>query len=73
MQNDNDIHKEPLRTDGSPVNTGLERSYSSPNLLQVRKHSRVVNPLVNQSGFLSFNLFKMTKGKKNLIITHVSA
>ncbi|XP_071553488.1 uncharacterized protein [Temnothorax nylanderi] len=33
-QNDSDIHKEPLKTDGSPINTGLERSYSSPNLLQ---------------------------------------
>ncbi|EFN76019.1 Ubiquitin carboxyl-terminal hydrolase 8 [Harpegnathos saltator] len=34
-QNDNDIHKEPLKTDGSSINTGLERSYSSPNLLQL--------------------------------------
>ncbi|KAM0731384.1 Ubiquitin carboxyl-terminal hydrolase 8 [Formica fusca] len=34
-QNDSDIHKEPLKTDGSSINTGLERSYSSPNLLQL--------------------------------------
>lgn len=34
-QNDGDIHKEPLKTDGSSMNSGLERSYSSPNLLQV--------------------------------------
>ncbi|XP_011690756.1 PREDICTED: ubiquitin carboxyl-terminal hydrolase 8-like isoform X2 [Wasmannia auropunctata] len=34
-QNDSDVHKEPLKTDGgSSINTGLERSYSSPNLLQ---------------------------------------
>ncbi|XP_067203764.1 ubiquitin carboxyl-terminal hydrolase 8-like isoform X2 [Linepithema humile] len=33
-QNDGDVHKEPLKTDGSSINTGLERSYSSPNLLQ---------------------------------------
>lgn len=34
-QNDSDIYKEPLKTDGSSINTGLERSYSSPNLLQL--------------------------------------
>lgn len=34
-QNDSDIHKEPLKMDGSSMNSGLERSYSSPNLLQV--------------------------------------
>ncbi|XP_072764207.1 uncharacterized protein [Anoplolepis gracilipes] len=33
-QNDSDIYKESLKTDGSSINTGLERSYSSPNLLQ---------------------------------------
>ncbi|XP_028046252.2 ubiquitin carboxyl-terminal hydrolase 8 isoform X2 [Monomorium pharaonis] len=33
-QNDGDVHKEPLKMDGSSINTGLERSYSSPNLLQ---------------------------------------
>lgn len=37
-QNDSDVHKEPLKTDGSSINTGLERSYSSPNLLQVREN-----------------------------------
>ncbi|XP_011861580.1 PREDICTED: ubiquitin carboxyl-terminal hydrolase 8 [Vollenhovia emeryi] len=34
-QNDSDVYKEPLKTDGSSINTGLERSYSSPNLLQL--------------------------------------
>lgn len=33
-QNDSDVHKEPLK-DGSSINTSLERSYSSPNLLQL--------------------------------------
>ncbi|XP_032671756.1 ubiquitin carboxyl-terminal hydrolase 8-like isoform X2 [Odontomachus brunneus] len=33
-QNDSDVYKEPLKTDGTSINTGLERSYSSPNLLQ---------------------------------------
>lgn len=35
MKNDGDTYKEPLKSDGSTINTGLERSYSSPNLLQV--------------------------------------
>ncbi|XP_018050969.1 PREDICTED: ubiquitin carboxyl-terminal hydrolase 8-like [Atta colombica] len=35
LKNDSDIHKEPLKTDGPSINTGLERSYSSPNLLQL--------------------------------------
>jgi len=46
-QNDNDVHKEPLKTDGSSINTGLERSYSSPNLLQVRRilhYNLTINP-----------------------------
>jgi len=46
-QNDSDVHKEPLKTDGSSINTGLERSYSSPNLLQVRRIPRynlIINP-----------------------------
>ncbi|CAL1681665.1 unnamed protein product [Lasius platythorax] len=34
-QNDSEIYKESLKTDGSSINTGLERSYSSPNLLQL--------------------------------------
>ncbi|KAL6255320.1 hypothetical protein P5V15_013660 [Pogonomyrmex californicus] len=34
-QNDSDIHKEPLKMNSSSINTGLERSYSSPNLLQL--------------------------------------
>lgn len=42
-QNDSDIHKEPLKTDGSSINTGLERSYSSPNLLQVRTIPRLLS------------------------------
>ncbi|XP_011065993.1 PREDICTED: ubiquitin carboxyl-terminal hydrolase 8-like isoform X3 [Acromyrmex echinatior] len=35
LKNDSDVHKEPLKADGSSINTGLERSYSSPNLLQL--------------------------------------
>jgi len=34
IQNEIDVYKEPLKIDGS-INSGLERSYSSPNLLQV--------------------------------------
>ncbi|KYN02885.1 PREDICTED: ubiquitin carboxyl-terminal hydrolase 8-like [Cyphomyrmex costatus] len=34
LKNDSDVYKEPLK-DGSSINTGLERSYSSPNLLQL--------------------------------------
>ncbi|KAG7197506.1 hypothetical protein KM043_007185 [Ampulex compressa] len=30
-----DIHKEPLKTEHSSIGNGLERSYSSPNLLQL--------------------------------------
>ncbi|RLU22130.1 hypothetical protein DMN91_006510 [Ooceraea biroi] len=42
-QNEVDVYKEPLRIDGSSINSGLERSYSSPNLLQLgdRKAPRV--------------------------------
>ncbi|XP_070523266.1 ubiquitin carboxyl-terminal hydrolase 8 isoform X3 [Cardiocondyla obscurior] len=34
-QNDSDVFKEPLKTDGSSMNTNLERSYSTPNLFQL--------------------------------------
>ncbi|XP_035723560.1 ubiquitin carboxyl-terminal hydrolase 8-like [Vespa mandarinia] len=36
-QNDKDIHMEPLKTDSS-ISSGLERSHSSPNLMQMRDH-----------------------------------
>ena len=34
-ENENNIHKEPLKTDSTSMGGNLERSYSSPNLLQV--------------------------------------
>ncbi|KAI4479124.1 hypothetical protein M0804_011263 [Polistes exclamans] len=36
-QNDKDVHMEPLKTDSS-ISSGLERSHSSPNLMQMRDH-----------------------------------
>lgn len=36
-QDDKDVHMEPLKTDGS-ISGGLERSHSSPNLMQIRDH-----------------------------------
>ncbi|KAK2579898.1 hypothetical protein KPH14_007578 [Odynerus spinipes] len=36
-QNEKDVHMEPLKTDGS-ISGGLERSHSSPNLMQIRDH-----------------------------------
>jgi hypothetical protein len=41
IQNEIDVYKEPLKIDGSSISSGLERSYSSPNLLQVRKILRI--------------------------------
>ncbi|OAD53212.1 Ubiquitin carboxyl-terminal hydrolase 8 [Eufriesea mexicana] len=37
-ENENDTHKEPLKTDNSSMGGNLERSYSSPNLLQLSDH-----------------------------------
>lgn len=34
-ENETNIHKEPLKSDNSSMGSNLERSYSSPNLLQV--------------------------------------
>lgn len=34
-ENENNIHKEPLKMDSTSMGGNLERSYSSPNLLQV--------------------------------------
>ncbi|XP_071871769.1 ubiquitin carboxyl-terminal hydrolase 8 isoform X1 [Bombus fervidus] len=34
-ENENNIHKEPLKTDSTSMGGNLERSYSSPNLLQL--------------------------------------
>lgn len=34
-ENENNIHKEPLKMENPSMGSNLERSYSSPNLLQV--------------------------------------
>ncbi|XP_076249368.1 uncharacterized protein LOC143188803 isoform X2 [Calliopsis andreniformis] len=54
---DNNIHKEPLKNENSPMSSNLERSYSSPNLLQLidrkaPKVDRTSKPQVphNQNG-----------------------
>ncbi|KOC65313.1 Ubiquitin carboxyl-terminal hydrolase 8 [Habropoda laboriosa] len=58
-ENENNIHKEPLKVDsGSSIGGNLERSYSSPNLLQLIDHkapqvdrsSKPQTPLYNQNG-----------------------
>lgn len=40
-ENENKIHKEPLKMDNPSMGSNLERSYSSPNLLQVIKNLEI--------------------------------
>jgi len=63
IQNEIDVYKEPLKIDGS-INSGLERSYSSPNLLQVWKILWI--QYLPRFIFLFFNYIYNT----NRIITH---
>jgi len=64
IQNEIDVYKEPLKIDGSSISSGLERSYSSPNLLQVRKVLRI--QYLPRPFFLFFNYIY----NSNRIITH---